>query len=206
MKGVILNQQKQSEVREKLISDLLSRYKNNKIKFSSMTRLSEHLAQEMSKELGTNIAGSTLRRNPQYKRLLIKYINGNKGIIKEQKDLVDMSIKIRNLKKVNEGLDREIKTLHNELAEYRHLMLETKNPPAAKIQDAKEFKKEKEVSQLKAELEAAYKLMMNLMELCTGFSSDVIKGTVTNTLNNETIMTKEQFPTFFKNLKSNFDC
>lgn len=203
-KGVILNQSNELEIRERLIKDLLSEYKRSKIKFSTMTQLSEHLAERMSKVLESNVAGSTLRRNEIYRNLLDQHMDKNKGLTSEKKDAIDMAIRLRNLSKINKGLEDEINLLNSKLAEMEALMLEDKNPPPAKIQTAKEFIKNKGVDDIRKELLASYTLLLGVMRVATSYCSDIKQGVVKNSLNNEVVMNKETFPTFFEIQKSDF--
>ena len=189
-----------TDLRADRITNILSTLERLKLKFPNRTKLSEYVAERLSKEENAPVSSSTIRRNAKYNDLLMNYlINICPESIKTKGDgHIDNILAQRTLRKEIEEKDRTILDLQSKLHEADSLLekrvkleyLEKFSSDKSRIDKIITFKEESDASLY----EMFYKTLIRLEVM----KFDIASGTIYDWENDEMLMNKEKFPKFFK--------
>jgi hypothetical protein len=204
MAGQIEIQSKIALMRLDYIKSAIKDFKRQDRVCKNLTLLSEALSEYIDLKCAEKIHPGTLRRNPEFRTLLTNFLTSEKERSSIVSDAVSVSIELRQAKKQILQLKNELELANTQYLLEREKFLQLTSGPKATIETFGEFSSKRH--DLELELSSAYDLVLQLMEYSHGFKSDIVNGLVVNLLNNEVVMTKEQYPNFFTTLKKDFDC
>lgn len=200
MAGQIDIQAKAVEARIEFIKSALQDFQRQSRSFKNITQLSDSLSEQIELKYDEKIHPGTLRRNQVFRRLLDRFINAAKTQQTALQDSVDISIELRQAKKKIKQLEIELDAANRETLAMGENLIKFGSAPEAKIESYEVFSNQK----LRDELCHSADLILGLMQMNTGFSSDLKKGVVVNELDKKDFMSRDKFPHFFKYIKKDF--
>ncbi|NOI15835.1 hypothetical protein [Vibrio hepatarius] len=182
------------------IEAILEDIKSERVGFRNMTHLSEYIAKRLSVIEGCNVASSTIRRNDNYRSLMYEYfyeIAPSK--LPSSKDIsIEASIKIRQLNVQLTEAKNKVAKLTTELQAANDLL--SKRLTLEYVESAKSSagRREKVCSSNEESDEDLFKIIHYFLreELVAEFNLD--DGYIYDAAEEEVIMTKKDFPKFFK--------
>lgn len=201
MAGQIDIQAKAVEARIEFIKSALQDFQRQNRTFKNITQLSDSLSEQIELKYDDEIHPGTLRRNKLFRALLDKFINAAKSQQIAQQESVDVSIELRQAKKKIKQLEIELDAANRETLAMNENLIKLSSAPIAKIESHEAFSNQKK---LMDELCHSADLIIELMKMANGFSSDLKNGMVVNALDNKTIMSRDKFPHFFRYIKKDF--
>lgn len=200
MAGQIDIQAKVVEARIEFIKSALHDFQRQKRTFKNITQLSGSLSEHIELKNNDEIHPCTLRRNKHFRSLLDNYINSAKSQHIAFKDSVDVSIELRQAKKKIKQLEIELDAANRETLAMNENLFKFRSASIAKIESHEVFSNQ----QFKEELCHSADLLIELMQMACGFTSDLRNGLVVNVLDKKPVMSRDKFPHFFKYIKKDF--
>lgn len=200
MAGQIDIQARAVEARIEFIKSALQDFKRQNRTFNNITQLSDSLSEQIELKYNDKIHPGTLRRNKLFRTLLDKFINSAKSQQIALQESVDVSIELRQAKKKIKQLEIELDAANRETLAMNENLIKFSSAPTAKIESHDTFSNQKLIDELCHSAD----LIIELMQMANGFSSDLKNGMVVNVLENKTIMSRDKFPHFFKYIKKDF--
>ncbi|EJI86183.1 hypothetical protein AEST_10140 [Alishewanella aestuarii B11] len=200
MAGQIEIQAKAVEARIEFIKSALKTFQSQNKVFGNITKLSEYLSEYIESNNNEKIHPGTMRRNKEYRFLLEKFFTSGKSKQIELQDSVNASIELRQAKKKIKQLEIELDAVNREYLMMSEEMFKVSSAPSAKIESYESFSSHK----LRDELCCSADLIIDLMKMAHGFSSDLKNGKVVSDLDKKEIMNRDKFPHFFLYVKQDF--
>lgn len=198
------------------IKELLEELKKSNSTFTSSRKLSEYIAQKLTKD-GKPVDGSTLRRkNSHYKVLIDDYV-GKKAkapdvqtklalkVRLQDKEIQRLASRVDELKHEVQDKEAEIRLLIVDAQDKRKQALSSTAPPKASTYTQTELTQLKERNDRdRAQLDKALEVIEALLEPelkakgNSGGSYEMKNGTVIDLVEESELFNKENLPDFFK--------
>ncbi|WP_318464267.1 hypothetical protein [Photobacterium leiognathi] len=189
------------------IIKILNESKKLGLCFKNQTKLSEYIASKLSSIEDSPVWGSTIRRNPKYKTLILEYfheIDPSKLPLTNDDKLLENSIKLRQLTIELSEANKKIKCLSLQIDEANELLSKRLSLEYNEKLNLSSELREKVTDKHKESYEDLYVFILHLLkdEMIT-IDFNLEYGYILDQAEDQVIMDKKNFPNFFKWLSDN---